>query len=1062
MTNDDSSSHLGEKVAYIKLFDALAGHNLLLEANPPHFTILAATQQRLQEVGMKKEAVIGKALFEAHPGNSSDPTDNGVSNLRSSLDHVLLYKEMHQLPVQRYDLPDEQGGFSEKYWRASNRPVLNEKGEVAYIIHTAEEITHEIKAQRQEARLKYTEQAYSLFMQAPFAIHIFTGPELIIDLANPLTLELWGRKEGVTGKRFLDVLPELKGQGYEVMMQEVMQTGKPRHFYEVELTLNRPGKASTGYFNFIYQPYYKEGKAKAESILIIASEVTEQVLAKKQASKSEQSLSFAIEIAELGIFTIDLTTSLATYSSQVMDWFGFSQPSLSLTKVFSKIHFEDVAMAIETIERSIAGEWDGRHDFVYRVVHPNTGMVKYLRSIGHVQHENGVPVSISGIIQDVTKDTIATRKLEESEARFRNTVMQAPVAIAIFRGPKHVIELANEEHLKIWGRTAEEVIGIPLFEALPEAAGQGFEELLAGVLTTGKAFHADELHADLVRNGVMERVYFNFVYEALREEDGSVSGVIVTATEITEQVRARKKVEDSEAKLKSLIAAAPIGIGLFIGRDLVIEHPNQEFIDIVGKGPDIAGKQLIDVMPELIAHGQPYLKILDDVFTSGTMYQSLGDPVNIMRHGVMHHGFYNIYYVPLFDAEGKVYGIMDIATDVTEQIVSRQRLSQSEKNFRNMILQAPVAMCILKEPDYTVEIANERMFEIWGKTAEDMMNKPIFEGLPEAKEQGLEDLLLHVYTTGETFRAFEMPVNLPRNGKLEPTYLNFVYEPFYDASGNITGIIAVAVDATEQVLARHKIEEVVAQRTKELAAANENLQAVNKELQRSNANLEEFAYAASHDLKEPIRKITFFSHQLKDQLADRLRENEKFYFGRIEHATERMGNLIDDLLLYSHVSQRPHEMESIDLNVKVQRVLEDLELDIAQKKAIINVGKLPVVQGYRRQLQQLFQNLLSNALKYSKADEPPRIEIASSKVNEKDQAYHVIKVKDNGIGFSQEYAEKIFQMFARLHGKNEYSGTGVGLSIVKKVVENHHGFIRVESEPGTGSTFRIYLPSKVL
>jgi PAS domain S-box-containing protein len=270
--------------------------------------------------------------------------------------------------------------------------------------------------------------------------------------------------------------------------------------------------------------------------------------------------------------------------------------------------------------------------------------------------------------------------------------------------------------------------------------------------------------------------------------------------------------------------------------------------------------------------------------------------------------------------------------------------------------------------------------------------------------------------------------------------------------------IGSVLDITEKVTAIQRIEALVEERTKELAEANDTLQKINKELQRSNQNLEEFAHAASHDLKEPVRKIHFFTNQLKDQLRTHLQEGQVRAFSRIENATERMGNLIDDLLLYSHVSQRPYETESVDLNLKVQRVLEDLELDVSEKKAIINVAKLPVVKGYRRQLQQMFQNLISNAIKYSKADVSPRIDIAARQVTESGRAYHLIEVKDNGIGFDQEYADKIFQMFARLHGKAEYSGTGVGLSIVKKVVENHNGFIQVESTVGEGSVFKIHLP----
>ena len=199
-------------------------------------------------------------------------------------------------------------------------------------------------------------------------------------------------------------------------------------------------------------------------------------------------------------------------------------------------------------------------------------------------------------------------------------------------------------------------------------------------------------------------------------------------------------------------------------------------------------------------------------------------------------------------------------------------------------------------------------------------------------------------------------------------------------------------------------------------------------------------------------------NQLKDQLSNYLKEAELRSFHRIENASKRMGNLIDDLLLYSHVSHKPFEKESIDLNQKVQNVLQDLELDIEEKKAVIHVSELPVVNGYRRQLQQMFQNLISNALKYSKPGEPPQIEITAEEVTRSHKPYHRIAIKDNGIGFEQQYSEKIFQMFTRLHGKNAYGGTGVGLSIVKKVVENHDGFIEVESVVNKGSVFEIYLP----
>jgi light-regulated signal transduction histidine kinase (bacteriophytochrome) len=243
----------------------------------------------------------------------------------------------------------------------------------------------------------------------------------------------------------------------------------------------------------------------------------------------------------------------------------------------------------------------------------------------------------------------------------------------------------------------------------------------------------------------------------------------------------------------------------------------------------------------------------------------------------------------------------------------------------------------------------------------------------------------------------------------------------------------------------------------------------NRELASSNAKLEEFAYAASHDMKEPIRKVIVFSDRLKNSLRERMNETEISLFERMEKATQRMGLLVDDLLMFSHVSEKPLEMEEVDLNKKFENVLADLEMLIEEKQALIAVGRLPTVRGYRRQLQQLFQNLIGNALKYSKPDTRPEItltckvvkgdEIPSAAMQElPERSFYQVEVRDNGIGFEQKYAENIFGIFQRLHNKAEYEGTGVGLSIARKVVENHNGYIWANSQPGKGSTFHVLLP----
>jgi light-regulated signal transduction histidine kinase (bacteriophytochrome) len=243
-----------------------------------------------------------------------------------------------------------------------------------------------------------------------------------------------------------------------------------------------------------------------------------------------------------------------------------------------------------------------------------------------------------------------------------------------------------------------------------------------------------------------------------------------------------------------------------------------------------------------------------------------------------------------------------------------------------------------------------------------------------------------------------------------------------------------------------------------------------EELVRSNANLEQFAYAASHDLQEPLRKINFFSEQLRKDLSQRLTEDNIRKFDRMQNATNRMKILINDLLDYSKVSVKPDVYEDVELSDVVEQVLQDLEATILATGAVINVGRLPQIKGDEQQLTHVFQNILSNALKYRKLDTITVVTISSKIVAETDLAfatindvkkgsYHLIEIIDNGIGFEQQQSEKIFQVFQRLHGRAEYEGTGVGLAIVQKVIGNHKGYITALSEPGKGARFLIMLPA---
>ncbi len=234
-----------------------------------------------------------------------------------------------------------------------------------------------------------------------------------------------------------------------------------------------------------------------------------------------------------------------------------------------------------------------------------------------------------------------------------------------------------------------------------------------------------------------------------------------------------------------------------------------------------------------------------------------------------------------------------------------------------------------------------------------------------------------------------------------------------------------------------------------------------------NKELEEFVYVASHDLQEPLRKITSFSERLKEKLPSDLDPDIQMYLGRILVATKNMRNLIENLLEFSRTSRLSEPFTQIDLNEIISQVKADLELKIEETNTIIHSENLPVIEGVAMQMRQLFTNLFTNAIKFKLPEKSPEITIKSEKINDAEKTrYNIdaagdvykITVRDEGIGFEQEYATKIFQIFQRLHGKTEYPGSGIGLAICKKIVENHHGEILANSEQEKGTEFIILLP----
>lgn len=276
-------------------------------------------------------------------------------------------------------------------------------------------------------------------------------------------------------------------------------------------------------------------------------------------------------------------------------------------------------------------------------------------------------------------------------------------------------------------------------------------------------------------------------------------------------------------------------------------------------------------------------------------------------------------------------------------------------------------------------------------------------------------------------------------------FLTWVY-PVKNNEGKVLQWIGTNTDIHDQKTLAEKLETMVVERT--------------RELQRSNEDLQQFAHVASHDLKEPVRKIGTFSSLLHRELGDSLTDKSKRYLDKIQLATERIIQLIDGTLAYSSINATKEKVELIDMNAVIQNIKNDLEVLILEKQATVSADDLPVIEGAHLLIHQLFYNLINNALKVSRPFVPPVISIAaSSTIVDGNKSYKLI-VSDNGVGFAQAYADKIFDAYTRLHPRERFEGTGLGLALCRKIVQRHKGTIEATGKENEGATFHIILPEK--
>jgi PAS domain S-box-containing protein len=777
----------------------------------------------------------------------------------------------------------------------------------------------------------------------------------------------------------------------------------------------------------------------------------------RRQQESDERYRMALEATKLGSWDYNPVTQELRWDDRCRELFGVS-PGLPVSwTIFEEgVHPDDRAFTVAAVQRAVDPAIRSYYNIEYRTVGKEDGIIRWVRATGQGYFtDKDVPYRFVGTIQDITADKAKDNALRASEERFRTVVEQAPVAMLVFRGENMVFETVNPTMLSVLGKTAD-IIGKPLLEGLPEVKGQSIVDVLYQVYHTGKPYYGWEVPVMLMRNGQTEECFFNVAYTPIRERD-SITGIIEVATDVTQQVVARKALEQSEQRFRTLVTEAPFAISVYTTEDIVIENVNPVMLKMWSKDASVIGQTFADALPEL--KDQPFPQLLKEVYRTGISYETTEQRADLLEGDELKPFWFNFTYKPLKDASGNVYAILHMAVDVTTQVMARQQLKQAQESLATAI-----------------DVAGLGTWQIYPLTGEVIFSDRVKEwtGYGPDEPMTLEDALNCVPQKEIVIQAIEEALQTS-DGQLAVEYrlinrktgqeriISSQGQVFFDESGAPQVIVGASFDITLQRMNEQELSRLVAQRTHELELANHDLQ-------RSNDNLQQFAYVASHDLQEPLRKIQSFSSLLQDQYAQGIDERGRDILFRVQQAGERMSTLIRDLLNYSRISTRQQVFEPVSLQKILDDVLDLLDLRIQQTGAVINASNLPTVRGDESQLRQLFQNLLSNALKFSLPDQPPVINVTTVVVKADKvpnssgrislaAKFTKIDVSDNGIGFEQKYADRIFQVFQRLHSHSQYAGTGVGLAICQRVAENHGGAITATSQPGKGTTFSVYLPN---
>ena len=617
-----------------------------------------------------------------------------------------------------------------------------------------------------------------------------------------------------------------------------------------------------------------------------------------------------------------------------------------------------------------------------------------------------------------------TKELK-SASKYNRSLIEVSVDPLVTIGPKGKITDVNKSTESVTGYSRDELIGTDFSDYFtePEKARDGYQQVFKN--GTVMDYPLEIKH----KNGHFTPVLYNA--SVYKDDNDEIIGVFAAARDITKI----KKAEEEIQKLANIVESSDDAI-ISKTFDGIITSWNKGAKTLYGYSQDeIIGKNISILIP-------PHLK---DEYKRFTNLILRGERVyHYERERIRKDGKVidvALTLSPIFDLSGKLVGISTIARDISIRKKAEKKLEYASKYNRSLI-EVSVDPLVTIGPKGKITDVNKSTESVTGYSRDELIGTDFSDYFTEPEKA--RDGYQQVYKNGT---VMDYPLEIKhKNGHITPVLYNAsVYK---DDNDEIIGVFAAARDITQMKNVENKLKEYQ-------DSLEEKVKKRTEELAKSNAELEHFAYVASHDLREPLRMITSFLQLLERRYSDNLDHDANEFIGFAVDGAKRLDEMINDLLEYSKVTRKEQVFKPVKLEKVLEEALINLIVPTEEHNAIIGYDPLPTVYGDERLLVQLFQNLIGNAIKYHD-QKPPKIHISSTKENNQ----YIISIKDNGIGIDSQHLDRIFTIFQRLHRNDEYKGTGIGLAIAQKIVHQHGGEIWAESEKGKGTTFYFTIPNQ--